>query len=139
MLRLTRFGIWLLAVFLAAGPILAAIAPSPAHVEDLFILSSYDKVSRDLLFLAIAILSIGLVDALEAISSASGAGSRGSVTYYLSILMCLAIIPQIILYSLWSAASIHLTADDARYIPTYVGGSFVSSLAARIALIGSSV
>jgi hypothetical protein len=50
----------------ASAPLALEVAASPEHLNKLFQANSYLPFGRDLIFLAITILAIGLIDALEA-------------------------------------------------------------------------
>jgi len=134
-LALIRIAIWLFAVLFAAGPVIVSVAPTPAHIRDLISLSSYLGAARDLLFLSVAILALGLVDSLENIAAVREAGKDNTFQFFASISMMLVIVPQLVLYSIWSAPNAALTSVDAQQIPVYVGGSLVCALIARLALV----
>ena len=67
MFLLLRLIFWIAALLFAAAPLALEVVTSPEHLSTLFEANSYLPFGRNLIFLAITILAIGLIDALESI------------------------------------------------------------------------
>ena len=74
-----RVLIWLLAVVFAASPVLLAVISSPSHQGDLFVGASYASYSRDVAFILVSVISIGMIGALEVLATYFGRMSRPGV------------------------------------------------------------
>lgn len=90
-----------------------------------------------MLFLAVAVLSIGLIDSLEALAAALR-HVQGAQNSLISFAMMMVIVPQLILYSVWSAPSAPLSAVDASQVPSYFMSALVCALVARLALLSGA-
>lgn len=135
MLLILRLVIWLFAIVLAAGPLLVTVARSPSLVGNLLTLSAYSGAERDILFLSISVLAIGLVDVFACMASYSVPDANsGKVGFAMSILLAVAHITQLIVYSFWSA-TIKQSASDLRTLPYIFTIAVATSFSARLTLI----
>lgn len=111
------------------------MAFSPAHIFDLGDLNSYKSLARDLLFVAIAVLAIGIADAFEVISSVFSDKQAQPWTMLVSMMMLIFMVPQLLIYATWTAIGVHMTVLDVQNVPVLMGGALVCAFGARLALI----
>lgn len=105
MFLLLRLIFWIAALLFAAAPLALEVVTSPEHLSTLFEANSYLPFGRNLIFLAITILAIGLIDALESILLLHGRRTTTgrNVIFAFTCLCLVFIFFQLCMYSYWSA------------------------------------
>ena len=132
-----RVLIWLLAVVFAAGPVLLAIASSPSHQGDLFVGASYANYSRDVAFILVAVISIGMIDALEVLATYFGPRPAKAWVGSLALMLVIVFIPLLMVLITWASPGVHMTDRDIHDIGLFAGGSLVCAFGARtVAILG---
>ncbi len=141
MVALLRLGCWLAAIFFALSPLVMGIATGPQFLRNLFTYQSYATHGRDLIFTAIAVLAIGLIDSLETILFVRNRrGWLNGLRFGFTFLLMLFIVIQLFIYASWSASmSPTMSNDDVAYVITVVGAGMVCAMLARVALIRSPI
>ncbi len=132
---LLRLLIWLLALLFAASPVLLTIAKSPSHQSDVFTFSSYVEYPRDVAFIIVAIIAIGLVDALEVLASLFGGKPAQTWVAFLAFVLVLAFIPLLSVFTTWAAPGSHMTDVDIAQMSTLGGAALVCAFGARITAV----
>jgi hypothetical protein len=139
MLAAVRLCHWDFAVFFAVSPVILGIADSPAHVLRLFDYDSYTEAGRDLIFAAIAVLAIGLIDAFEVVSASLLQGtSKGRAPRLRAgfiLILTLGIVIQLLLYASWSHGAETEKFTDISTIIRLVVIATISALFARLTLV----
>jgi hypothetical protein len=127
--QMARIFFWAGAVILAAIPVLVGVADTPAKIVQLFSLASYRSVARDLMFLAIAVLSIGFSDVLDSVLL----GAKHRWLNPVSLVVTVGIFIQLVLYAFWVGRVGHpATMDEMMPIVYILSLSGFSALGARL-------
>jgi hypothetical protein len=139
MFTLLRLIFWATAILFACAPLALEIAITPQDFPRLFIRESYAAFGRDLIFLAIAVLAIGLVDSLEALLLLKNRRTGPSkVAFAFTLVLMIAIFLQLFLYSFWSShIGSPLTGDAIVTTLFLVFLAAMSALFARVTLVAS--
>ena len=133
-----RILIWLLAVVFAASPVLLAIASSPSHQTDLFNGSSYSSYSRDVAFIIVAVIAIGMIDALETLATFFGSQPAKAWVGASALALVIVFVPLLMVFVSWASPNTQMTGRDLRDIGTLAGASLVCASGARVtAILGS--
>ena len=130
-----RLIIWALAVIFAASPVLLSVAFSPSHQNDLFDLASYAGLPRDLVFLAAAVIAIGMIDALEVVASVLGNKPAKRMVVFFAMVFVIVFIPQLLAWATWSSPRLKMGLLDVQNIPIFVASSLVCAFGARVTSI----
>ena len=129
--------IWLLAVIFAASPVFLAIASAPSHQGDLFVGASYVKYNRDVAFILVAVVAIGMLDALEVLATYFGSRPAKAWVGCLALVLVIVFVPLLMVLVSWASPSVNMTSRDLYDIGIYAGGSLVCAFGARvIAILG---
>jgi hypothetical protein len=140
MFFLLRLIFWTAAMLFAAAPLALEVVASPERLGKLFQANSYIPFGRDLIFLAITILAIGLIDALEATLLLHGRRTTlGRKFIFVFTCLCLiGIFLQLCMFSYWSAhVEPQATADFIAASLYLVLIAASTALFARVILISS--
>jgi hypothetical protein len=117
------------------------VADSPQTLSRLFSSENYILFGRDLIFVAIAILAIGLIDTWETFLLLRNRRTTLSKALYLITFgMMICIYLQLICYAVWSGKMTphtQLTADAATTLLYLVLIAALSALFARVTLLSS--
>jgi len=140
MLATLRIVFWVAAVFFAITPVFLGVVASPDHLNRLFSASHYVSFGRDLIFVAIAILAIGLIDALEVVLLTHHQRKRTNrLMFSVTVVVVLAIVLQLFMYASWST---HLegkvTVETASSLISLTTIACATALLARVNLIVTS-
>jgi hypothetical protein len=139
MVPFLRLVFWTAAILFAAAPLVFGIVARPENFGKLFQGTSYLPFTRDLIFLAIAILAIGLIDSLEAMLALRNPETPLlRVAFTFTLLLLVSIIVQLCLYVSWSGHIEQQTSSEAIAATFYVvliAGT--SALFARAILVAS--
>jgi hypothetical protein len=139
MLATLRLSIWLVAILFAVSPVALGIASSPGNVPKLFEIDSYADVGRDLIFSAIAVLAVGLIDTFEVISTSvrqKKSTKLDKARLFFSILLALGIIIQLVLYAHWSQNPKGL--EIASVLIRFFSAATICAFFARLTLISGN-
>ncbi len=132
-----RVLIWLLAVVFAASPVLLAVISSPSHQGDLFVGASYASYSRDVAFILVAVISIGMIDALEVLATYFGPRPAKAWVGCLALVLVIVFIPLLMVLVTWASPGVHMTDRDLHDIGVLAGASLVCAFGARtVAILG---
>lgn len=131
---------WAAAVIFAAIPVALGIANTPEQLRQLFKPVSYLSSGRELIFLAIAVLAIGLIDALDSLLLVHRGRSLSSkIIFGSTFALVLGIVIQLVVYAYWSAhLGGKLTVEGIIPVLYMVLISGVSALFARLLLVSSA-
>lgn len=132
-----RLGIWSAAIFFAAAPLLLGVANSPSSLGKLLEVSSYLNHGRDLMFVAIAILAVGLIDSLETLLIVRNMRRRmARIALFCSFLLLIVIFLQMFVYVFWSASiGDGISLNDIASLLTLLEAALISAALARISLV----
>ncbi len=132
-----RVLIWLLAVVFAASPVLLAVISSPSHQGDLFVGASYASYSRDVAFILVAVIAIGMIDALEVSATYFGPRPAKAWVGCLALVLVIVFIPLLMVLVTWASPGVHMTDRDLQDIGVLAGASLVCAFGARtVAILG---
>jgi hypothetical protein len=139
MFTLLRLVFWATAILFASAPVAFEIATTPQNFPLLFVSDSYAAFGRDLIFLAIAVLAIGLVDAFEALLLLKNRRTGASkLAFGFTLVLMIAIFLQLFLFSFWSSHIVNPLAGDAVVTMLFlVFLATMSALFARVTLVAS--
>ena len=128
---------WFAAVLFALTPTVFGIAGSPQQMGKLFLVESYLTYSRELIYLSISVLAVGLVDSLEGLIQIQAKRSwLSQIVFGLTLAFMLALIFQLLIYSFWSARTdMQFDKDSIGSIIYLPFAAASNALAARILLI----
>ena len=130
--------IWILAILFAASPVLLSVARSPSHQNDIFEITSYAEYPRDVAFVVVAIIAIGMIDALEVLASLFGSKPAQTWLAFLAFVLVIAFIPLLSVFTTWAAPAGQMTGLDIGQMSTLGGASLVCAFGARItAMLGA--
>lgn len=130
-----RVLIWGLAVLFAASPVLLAIASTPSHQGDLFSAAAYTIYGRDVAFVIVAVIVIGMVDAFEVLATYFGRRPAKVWVGWAAFILILAFIPSLVVFISWASPSVHMTDRDLHDIAFPAAGSLVCAFGARVTAI----
>jgi O-antigen/teichoic acid export membrane protein len=141
MVPLLRLAFWIAAIVFAAAPVALGIVAGPEHFWKLFQGRSYIPFGRDLFFLSIAILAIGLIDSLEAVLALRNQHAVWMRTVFaFTFLLLILIVIQLCFYAYWSSHVEPQPTPEAiaasLYLVLFAG---MSAFFARLILISSPV
>ena len=114
-----------------------AVVRVPQFAGRLFYSASYSDLGRDLIFVAIAVLAIGLIDSLETLLFVrQRRGLLSKCIFFVSFILLVLIFIQLFIYSYWSAAiGTGLRSDEVTVLLELVFSALVSAMLARISLV----
>lgn len=130
-----RLLIWLLAVSFAASPVLLTIAKSPSHQGDIFAITSYATYARDIAFVVVAVIALGLVDAFEVLASLFGDRPAQTWVAFLAFVLVIAFIPLLAVFTTWASPGTQMSGVDLAQMSTLGGAALVCAFGARITAV----
>ena len=134
-----RMAFWAAAVIFAGIPVALGIVGTPEQFVLLFTSNSYLSSGRELIFLAIAVLAIGLIDSLDSLLLVHD--RRNLLSQFIfgtTCVLALFIILQLVVYAYWSAhLGGKLTIEGITPVLYIVLASGISALFARVLLVSS--
>jgi uncharacterized membrane protein len=132
-----RLVCWLAAVIFALAPTFFGVAGTPHQIGKLFQIESYLTLSRDLIYLSISVLAIGLIDSFEGLIQIQSRRSRiGQIIFALTFVFMILLIFQLVIYSFWSARTeMHFDKESISSIFYLPIAAASNALIARILLI----
>jgi hypothetical protein len=135
-----RMACWVSAIFFAIAPVTLGVVTAPQHIGRLFSAASYVPFARDLIFVAIAVLAIGLIDSLETILLVRNRrGWLNKSLFAVTFIWMLLIYFQLFLYAAWAThmENASHSPDSTTNLLYMVLLAAISALFARVTLISS--